>query len=1059
MEDGYLAGLDQIRLDQSRNLTLASFVKKFAPPHENPTEQIIQQYAKALGVSPDTPLSQIQAEELIVPMLMRESSTRIKGQAKPKEKTQAMGATEATIVQSAEAPIPGGNILAGVGDLLGPSEAIAAPPPKEAPKGMALPDNLWEEQAKPPQGVASAKPIEQLPTQLWAPEPQPQPMSVEELNKKSELWNEDTIKIIPTTPEFTNAGRLGHKENTWGDLGVDLGLLLGIGLLTNLIAPGAGIVATGAITGALYGTAKETAKAAGVKLGTHRESYGEMITGKDLGPVERIAEDAAFFGLLDKAARPLIHGLKAGKILPRAGAGAGMGGGLASLSELEGYLKGEKGLEDLSSSAKTIVALAGIGAAGGSAGLPVARAAKQVGEKAWDVATIPGKSETFTRIQEALQPAIERLRKSPEAGRQMEADIIRKGRVMQSLTKEEGSAFVRDVKEAGLTFEERWDLTKALSGKPVVDEAGNPLVSTKVLNLYERYSDKVVADTYGKFQEAYTTQLSKLVRGPLSLVDSTKAEAITLQHIQALDTAITNPKSFKEAETALRGLIQDPAVPKATKAFAEDMFNIHHQLPVDIAKAANFATEEHIISDLIKLPGSVVSSPRPGYVKTDHPSLKGMFIDKDLHLELKSMDKLKHEAYGWYQKWFLTPWKTNKVVMRPAAHVRNLIGNLVLNDLGGMPWYRWDLYGRALSEMKNQGKEWKEFRKHVGLGQTFSVEELGNLESHLKYGSTTMDKLLNLFDRMSAPARNLYSMEENWFKLAKFLHNKEQGLRGVDAAMDAMKWTFNYGEVTPLIRKVRTSPFGIPFITFQSKALPLVAEVAIRHPLRLGKWLGLGVGLTGLGLNQLGMSSEEWENFSKYLPDRLQGGWQIPMPYRGEDGNLRLMNFGWLIPGFEEVNSYINTKNPLSNLVQSPLVSTLGALSLNKKPSGAPIYYDWEAPDTKAMKTISYLWQVWSPSGAPGNYDWKVLEDAIYDRPDSLTPMEATLAQFGFRVSPVNEAATYKRYQALQKIHEAEANQQMRSEFRRSASQEEREKIIRKWSEAMKGIKTPELED
>jgi hypothetical protein len=86
MEDGYQAGLDQIRLDQSpkRKHTLASFVHKFAPPHENPTEQIIQQYARATGASPDTPLSQIPAEKLIVPMLARESSTRIVGQMSPK---------------------------------------------------------------------------------------------------------------------------------------------------------------------------------------------------------------------------------------------------------------------------------------------------------------------------------------------------------------------------------------------------------------------------------------------------------------------------------------------------------------------------------------------------------------------------------------------------------------------------------------------------------------------------------------------------------------------------------------------------------------------------------------------------------------------------------------------------------------------------------------------------------------------------------------------------------------------------------------------------------------
>ena len=83
MEDGYNAGIDQIKLDASRGHTLASFVNKFAPPHENPTNQIIQQYADAIGANPDTLLSQINPEKLMVLMLARESSTKIAGKSNP----------------------------------------------------------------------------------------------------------------------------------------------------------------------------------------------------------------------------------------------------------------------------------------------------------------------------------------------------------------------------------------------------------------------------------------------------------------------------------------------------------------------------------------------------------------------------------------------------------------------------------------------------------------------------------------------------------------------------------------------------------------------------------------------------------------------------------------------------------------------------------------------------------------------------------------------------------------------------------------------------------------
>ena len=100
MEMGYQAGIEQIQRRQKEGHTLASFVNQFAPPNENPTQEIIAQYSKALGVNPDTPLSDIPAEKVIIPMLARESGTKIVGK--------------------------GGGVLKAVGNFLGPSSAEAA---------------------------------------------------------------------------------------------------------------------------------------------------------------------------------------------------------------------------------------------------------------------------------------------------------------------------------------------------------------------------------------------------------------------------------------------------------------------------------------------------------------------------------------------------------------------------------------------------------------------------------------------------------------------------------------------------------------------------------------------------------------------------------------------------------------------------------------------------------------------------------------------------------------------------------------------------------------------
>ena len=93
MEAGYSAGLDQIKLDSGRGHTLSTFVNKFAPPSQNPTNELVASYSQQLGVDPNTPLSQIDPQKLMQPMLARESSTqtsyRIAGQGKGRKQAQA----------------------------------------------------------------------------------------------------------------------------------------------------------------------------------------------------------------------------------------------------------------------------------------------------------------------------------------------------------------------------------------------------------------------------------------------------------------------------------------------------------------------------------------------------------------------------------------------------------------------------------------------------------------------------------------------------------------------------------------------------------------------------------------------------------------------------------------------------------------------------------------------------------------------------------------------------------------------------------------------------------
>lgn len=76
-EAGWQALISQVQLDQSRGLTLAQFVNKYAPPNENNTNLYVQQMSTWLGVDPNVPLSKIDATTLAENIAKKESGAKL----------------------------------------------------------------------------------------------------------------------------------------------------------------------------------------------------------------------------------------------------------------------------------------------------------------------------------------------------------------------------------------------------------------------------------------------------------------------------------------------------------------------------------------------------------------------------------------------------------------------------------------------------------------------------------------------------------------------------------------------------------------------------------------------------------------------------------------------------------------------------------------------------------------------------------------------------------------------------------------------------------------------
>lgn len=76
-EEGFSAVIDQIKLDQSRGLTLRKFISKYAPPHENDTWLYVTRVAGNLKCKPDTKIETIDTRSLAEEMIFFESKSKI----------------------------------------------------------------------------------------------------------------------------------------------------------------------------------------------------------------------------------------------------------------------------------------------------------------------------------------------------------------------------------------------------------------------------------------------------------------------------------------------------------------------------------------------------------------------------------------------------------------------------------------------------------------------------------------------------------------------------------------------------------------------------------------------------------------------------------------------------------------------------------------------------------------------------------------------------------------------------------------------------------------------
>src|SRR3990167_6618436 len=197
------------------------------------------------------------------------------------------------------------------------------------------------------------------------------------------------------------------------------------------------------------------------------------------------------------------------------------------------------------------------------------------------------------------------------------------------------------------------------------------------------------------------------------------------------------------------------------------------------------------------------------------------------------VNEIVNPASDVFGKKLISEFKYMKVVFSLSTHVRNVISNKILNwlKLGIGPW-RVDLDIAAIKDIKTNSEMYQRAQR-AGLGaSTYGAQELRNLlEENVetmvgKYGG-------KLYGKMKRSIGDFYDKEEQLSKLIAFKELIKKGMKDDEAWKLAETATFNYSQVTPFVRQLRTAIWGVPFITFPLKATPIAIETALKHPKRI----------------------------------------------------------------------------------------------------------------------------------------------------------------------------------------------------------------------------------
>ncbi len=308
-------------------------------------------------------------------------------------------------------------------------------------------------------------------------------------------------------------------------------------------------------------------------------------------------------------------------------------------------------------------------------------------------------------------------------------------------------------------------------------------------------------------------------------------------------------------------------------------------------------------------------------------------------------------------------WKKTKTVYNPAVHINNYVSNFTLYYGAGGAWkqlrkvhndgtagqimafekgtLKWENLDPDLQAMYKDGVFGRDYlsaeiRNSIDIGKigkTFDVTDAEKSNDFLTSAfktvkntiedSTFLKKAKNKAVEADEFTSGLYQLEDRLFRVALYRSrlnelNPKTNMKWTreDAAGEAVKWFVDYNIKSKFINNLRGT--AVPFLSYSYRIMPLMAEVAVKHPEKVAVIAALGYAANDIGRAATGTTKYEQEQERKFMQEynktNMFGFAAMPeanIKVSGTGNQSKYINIGRMLPGGDVFNVGGTTPNAI----------------------------------------------------------------------------------------------------------------------------------------------------